>query len=78
MRTNDETKTASGNAPKMPRVYTQVEQQGDYFYARVRSRDSVYLWSVFLSEADAHAWNKRNLAAGIAEAQKDFSLVCEA
>ena len=34
----------------------QIKQHGDLFFACLRTRDSVYLWADFFSEADARQW----------------------
>ena len=43
----------------------QIEQRGDYFYARLRTRETVYLWAVFLSEMDARQWAQANFDTAV-------------
>lgn len=37
-------------------IYIQIEQQGYQFFARIRSKETIYSWSVFLSYDAAKEW----------------------
>ncbi len=37
-------------------MHIQIEQHGDRFFGRLRTRETVYLWADFFSAEDARRW----------------------
>jgi hypothetical protein len=51
-------------------MYIQIETVGDQYIARIRTRDTVYLWAAFFTLADARQWANAHLAGAKAMAER--------